>query len=142
MKELTPFKFPGTSAFDILFKNFFETETEFAPFNQIRFNYPVDIYTTEEGMNIDIACVGVDKKDLDIKIEGDILRVEYKKDSTEEDTKIDYIQKGIARRAFNMGWRISRRYDLGKLDAKLENGLLQLHMPITAESKPKKVTIK
>jgi HSP20 family protein len=93
-------------------------------------------------MNIDIACVGVDKKDLDIKIEGDILRVEYKKDSTEEDTKIDYIQKGIARRAFNMGWRISRRYDLGKLDAKLENGLLQLHMPITTESKPKKVTIK
>ena len=93
-------------------------------------------------MNIDIACVGVDKKDLDIKIEGDILRVEYKKDSNEEDTKLDYIQKGIARRAFNMGWRISRRYDLSKLDAKLENGLLQLHMPITAESKPKKVTIK
>jgi len=142
MKELATFKFPGTSPFDILFKNFFESEADFAPFNQIRFNYPVDIYTTEDGMNIDIACVGVDKKDLDIKIEGDTLRVEYKKESTEEESKIDYIQKGIARRAFNMGWRISRRYDLSKLDAKLENGLLQLHMPITAESKPKKVTIK
>ena len=142
MKELATFKSPGTSAFDILFKNFFESEVDFAPFNQIRFNYPVDIYTTDEGMNIDIACVGVDKKDLDIKIEGDTLRVEYKKESTEEESKIDYIQKGIARRAFNMGWRISRRYDLSKLDAKLENGLLQLHMPITAESKPKKVTIK
>ena len=142
MKELTTFRLPTTSPFDILFKNFFESDADFAPFNQIRFNYPVDIYTTEDGMNIDIACVGVDKKDLDIKIEGDILRVEYKKDSNEEDTKLDYIQKGIARRAVNMGWRISRRYDLSKLDAKLENGLLQLHMPITAESKPKKVTIK
>ena len=142
MKQLTTFKSPSTSTFDILFKNFFESEVDFAPFNQIRFNYPVDIYTTENGMKIDVACLGVDKKDLDIKIEGDILRVEYKKETSEDDQKIDYVQKGIARRAFNMGWRISRRYDLGKLDAKLENGLLQLHMPVTAENKTKKVTIK
>ncbi len=141
MRELPTLAFPGTSAFDILFKNFFESESDFAPFNQIRFNYPVDIYTTDDGLNIDIACVGVDKKDLDIKIEGDILRVEYKKDLPEDDLKMIFVQKGIARRAFNMGWRISRRHDLSKLVAKLENGLLQLHMPITTECKPKKVAI-
>lgn len=138
MGTLTPF---GTSPFDILFRNFFDNEGEFAPFNQIRVNHPVDIYEDDNGLCIDIACVGLTKKDIDLTIEGDILRVEYKKVTT-KDTVVNYIQKNIAKRAFNFGWRISRRFDLTKLDAKLQNGLLHLHAPYADDSKPKAVTIK
>ena len=81
------------------------------------------------------------KKDIDLTIEGDILRVEYKKTTT-KDSVVNYIQKNIAKRAFNFGWRISRRFDLTKLDAKLQNGLLHLHAPYADDSKPKAVTIK
>ena len=138
MGTLTTF---GTSPFDILFRNFFDNEGEFAPFNQIRVNHPVDIYEDDNGLCIDIACVGLTKKDIDLTIEGDILRVEYKKVTT-KDTVVNYIQKNIAKRAFNFGWRISRRFDLTKLDAKLQNGLLHLHAPYADDSKPKAVTIK
>ena len=138
MGTLTPF---GTSPFDILFRNFFDNEGEFAPFNQIRVNHPVDIYEDDNGLCIDIACVGLTKKDIDLTIEGDILRVEYKKTTT-KDSVVNYIQKNIAKRAFNFGWRISRRFDLTKLDAKLQNGLLHLHAPYADDSKPKAVTIK
>ena len=78
MGTLTQF---GTSPFDILFRNFFDQEGEYEPFNQIRVNHPVDIYEANDGLNIDIACVGLTKKDIDLTIEGDILRVEYKKDT-------------------------------------------------------------
>jgi len=135
--QLTPF---GTSPFDILFRDFFKADEEFAPFNQIRVNHPVDIYEFNDGLNIDIACVGLTKKDIDLTIEGDILRVEYKKDS--KSTSAEYIQRNIAKRAFNFGWRISRRFDLGQLNAKLSNGLLHLFAPIAEESKTKSVTIK
>ena len=138
MGTLTPF---GTSPFDILFRNFFDNEGEFAPFNQIRVNHPVDIYEDDNGLCIDIACVGLTKKDIDLTIEGDILRVEYKKVTT-KDSVVNYIQKNIAKRAFNFGWRISRRFDLTKLDAKLQNGLLHLHAPYADDSKPKAVIIK
>ena len=138
MGTLTPF---GTSPFDILFRNFFDNEGEFAPFNQIRVNHPVDIYEDDNGLCIDIACVGLTKKDIDLTIEGDILRVEYKKVTT-KDSVVNYIQKNIAKRAFNFGWRISRGFDLTKLDAKLQNGLLHLHAPYADDSKPKAVTIK
>jgi len=137
MTQLTHF---GTSPFDILFRNFFETDGDYAPFNQIKVNHPVDIYEGKEGLNIDIACVGLSKKDIDLTIEGDILRVEYKKDSGSNEN--EYIQRNIAKRAFNFGWRISRRFDLGQLEAKLQNGLLHLYAPLTEESKPKTVTIK
>ena len=41
-----------------------------------------------------------------------------------------------------MGWRISRKFDLSKLEAKLTNGLLQLFVPTGEDCKPKTVTIK
>ena len=137
MGNLTPF---GTSPFDILFKDFFKSDGDFTPFNTIKVNHPVDIYEANEGLNIDIACVGLTKKDIDLTIEGDILRVEYKKDHGS--TEAEYIQRNIAKRAFKFGWRISRRYDLGQLQAKLENGLLHLFAPLAEESKPKAITIK
>jgi len=137
MGTLTTF---GTSPFDILFRNFFEQEGEFAPFNQIRVNHPVDIYESDKGLNIDIACVGLTKKDINLTIEGDILKVEYKKSNKENE--LNYIQRNIAKRSFNFGWRISRKFDLSNLDAKLQNGLLQLHAPYSEDSKPKSVTIK
>ena len=137
MTQLTPF---GTSPFDILFRDFFKTDGDYAPFNQIKVNHPVDIYEANDGLNIDIACVGLTKKDIDLTIEGDILRIEYKKDKGSNEA--EYIQRNIAKRAFNFGWRISRRFDLGQLQAKLQNGLLHLFAPLTEDSKPKTVTIK
>ena len=130
----------GTSPFDILFRDFYKSEADFAPFNQIRVNHPVDIYEAKDGLNIDIACVGLTKKDIDLTIEGDILRVEYKKEKGVDSA--EYIQRNIAKRSFNFGWRISRRFELGKLEAKLQNGLLHLYAPLAEDSKPKAVTIK
>ena len=135
--QLTQF---GTSPFDILFKDFFKSGEQYEPFNQIKVNHPVDIYEANEGLNIDIACVGLTKKDIDLTIEGDILRVEYKKDNGSNES--EYIQRNIAKRAFNFGWRISRRFDLGQLEAKLTNGLLHLYAPLADDAKPKTVTIK
>ena len=137
MGNLTHF---GTSPFDILFNDFFKSDADYQFADATKINHPVDIYEANQGLNIDIACVGLTKKDIDLTIEGDILRVEYKKDDTSNTN--EYIQRNIAKRAFNFGWRISRRFDLTQLEAKLENGLLALHVPLAEESKPKTITIK
>ena len=137
MGNLTPF---GLSPFDILIKDFFNTDTEFRPAHQTKINHPVDIYEADDGLNIDIACVGLTKKDIEITVEGDILKVEYNRDKSKNDET--YVHRNIAKRSFNLGWRISRRFDLSKLNAKLELGLLQLSAPLTEDNKPKTVTIK
>ena len=137
MGNLQPF---GLSPFDILIKDFFNSDTEFRPAHQTKINHPVDIYEANDGLNIDIACVGLTKKDIEITVEGDILKVEYNKDKSKNDET--YVHRNIAKRSFNLGWRISRRFDLSKLNAKLELGLLQLSAPLTEDNKPKTVTIK
>ena len=101
MGNLTHF---GTSPFDILFKDFFKSNEDYQFADATKINHPVDIYEANNGLNIDIACVGLTKKDIDLTIEGDILRVEYKKDN--DSKHAEYIQRNIAKRAFNFGWRI------------------------------------
>ena len=68
-------------------------------------NYPVDIYTTDNGIQFDIAAVGKEKKDIEIITEGETLRIKYTKGVDEHR---EYIHKGIAKRAFDFAWKISK----------------------------------
>ena len=138
----TPF---GTRLFptDLLFKNFFDQASTFETNLDKKINHPVDIMYTEEALIFEIAAVGLNKKDIDLSTEdGTTLKVSYTKPNIESnDSNKDageYIHKGIAKRSFDLGWKISPKFDLTKIDAKMENGLLTISVPITPESKPKK----
>ena len=124
---------------DLLFRNFFETDSFFKSYAETKPNYPVDIYATEEGLNFDVAVVGLEKKDIKIEADGNLLKVSHEKDSSLDDT--NYIHKGIARRAFNLGWKVSPKYDLKKIEATLNNGLLSILVPIEPEAKPVEIKI-
>ena len=129
------------SPFDILVKNFFNAEEQFqTPTNRI-INHPVDVYEDEDGLYFDIACTGLSKKQIDIKVEDDILRVSYTKKDDKEDKDLHIYHSGITKRSFNIGWKIARRFELSKIDASMKDGLLKLFIPLTPESKPKKVSI-
>ena len=62
--------------FDIVWKNFFDVNSNFNTINQ-KINYPVDIYETENGLCFELAAVGLEKLDIDIQVDGDTLRVSH-----------------------------------------------------------------
>ena len=129
------------SPFDILVKNFFQSEEQFQTPNNKTINHPVDIYEDENGIYFDIACTGLNKKQIDVNVENDILKVSYKKESTTLVDKHVHFS-GIAKRSFDLGWKIARRFDLSKIEASMKDGLLKLFIPLTPENKPKSVSIK
>ena len=131
-----------TDPFDVLFKNFFNNDSFFAPALETKISHPVDIYETKEGLHFEIACTGLSKEDVNINIEGDILRVTYEKDRENEIDVTNYIHKGIARRSFNLGYKISSRFDLQNGDAQMDNGLLLISIPFAEQAKPKALAIK
>ena len=131
------------SPFDILVRNFFQQEEEFTTPNNRILNHPVDIYEDKDGLYFDIACTGLTKKQIELKVEDDVLRVSYtKKDGKDEDEDRHNYHSGIAKRSFNLGWKIARRFDLSKIEASMKDGLLKLFIPLTPENKPKTVSIK
>lgn len=116
--------------FDLLWRDLFDTQSHFSAITQ-KVSHPVDIYETQDGIRFEVAAVGIDKDDVSIIVEGDQLRITYVRPNTPQETPI---YRGIKKSSFNLTWKISTKFDLGKLDASLDKGLLILTIPV-AEGK-------
>lgn len=129
----------GIDPFDIVWKNFFDANSTFNTFES-KINYPVDILETENGLRFELAVVGLSESDLDIQVDGETLRISYNKPETEEIKS--YLQRGIAKRSFDLAWKIASKFDLTQLSAFLDKGLLIVDIPYAAEKAPRKIEIK
>ena len=135
--------------FDLLVRNFLNNDGNYTPVEKnLKLTHPLDIYQDTKGLTFEIACTGIDKNDLEILIEGQTLRVNYEKqrdvleDEEEELSKKEYIYKGIAKRSFNLGWKIDPKFDLNKAIPSFENGLLEITIPYLAGKGVKTLKIK
>ena len=125
--------------FDILVRNFFQDAGAYRPLAESKLPHPVDIYERDNGLGLDIACTGISKDDIQILVEGNIIRVNY--DKPKEDDLGEYIHRGIAKRSFNLGWKIDSQFNLGKATAEFKNGLLQVIIPFAKGSEPRTLKI-
>jgi HSP20 family molecular chaperone IbpA len=124
--------------FDIVWKNFMSSNSNYNTINE-KINYPVDIYETDNGLCFELAVVGLDKEDLEILVEGDTLRVTH---DGKQDQERNYIARGIARRSFDLAWKVASKFELSKLTAKIDKGLLIIDIPYSESKAPKKINIK
>tara|TARA_Y100001972_G_scaffold36787_1_gene45318 strand:+ start:45 stop:467 length:423 start_codon:yes stop_codon:yes gene_type:complete len=132
------------SPLDVLVKNFFDNDSVFNKPDNRSVKHPIDIYEDDNGLTFEVACTGLDKSDIDITIEGDVLKVAYdrEKEVSLPGNNKQFYHSGIKKSSFNFGWKIARRFELAKADAKMENGLLVIIVPFANESKPKSIKIK
>ena len=131
--------------FDLLWKSFFDTNAVFKPVREKVVNHPCDIQETDNGLRIEVAAVGLDKVDIDIIVDSETLRIAYRKSEDEKEKEQDeyrYLHRSIKKASFDIAWKISSKYELANLEAKLAKGLLTLDIPFAKENKPKKIAIK
>jgi molecular chaperone IbpA len=133
----------GVDPFDLLWKNLFDQNSSFSTLGE-KISYPVDIIETENGVVFELAVVGLGYEDIDIEVSNDVLRIKYAKANDGDQPVVNYIHKGIARRSFDLAWKISSKLDLSALEATLDRGLLRIEIPMleVQENAPKKIEIK
>jgi|TARA_B110000967_G_C18860759_1_gene549796 HSP20 family protein len=129
------------SPFDILFRNHFNADSTFQPASNTKQSHPLNIFFDDEGLHFEVACTGLTKKDVILDIEGDILKISYKKPE-DEDFHEGTIHRGLSKKSFDLRYKIAPKFDLSKTDAVLENGLLDIFIPLAEEAKPKSIKIK
>jgi HSP20 family protein len=133
------------SPFDLLFRDFFKSELDFQPAIGAKYSHPIDIFENKHGLHFDVACTGLTKNDIEINIEGDILKISYNKPKDEACCEVDdckYIYRGIAKRSFNLGYKVASKFNLSESSAEMKDGLLRISVPFAEESKPKALKIK
>jgi len=127
--------------FDIVWKSFLDQNSTFNTMQE-KINYPVDIYEVENGLRFELAVVGLNQEDLDILVEGDTLRITHDRKVIDGVQERSYIQRGIARRSFDLAYKVAMKFDLNQLTATMDKGLLIIDIPVSEERAPKKIEIK
>ena len=112
------------NSMDVFLKNYYDTKVDYTSVNDSKINYPLDIIQSDSGLLIQIACVGADLDDISITTALDTLRIKY--DKPKLDDSYNYVFKSIAQRSFDLGYKVSAKYDLNRIEAKLSKGLLSI----------------
>jgi HSP20 family molecular chaperone IbpA len=99
-----------------------------------------DIYETEDALTVVMEIPGVEKKDVDINLENDVLRVEARIDFGKyEGLEPLYTEYNVGH--FARAFTLSRKIDQQQIGAQLEEGVLRLTLRKAAEAKPRRVAI-
>ena len=141
--------FQERNPFDILVRNFLQKTHNYQTLAESKLPQPVDIYEVENGLGLDIACTGIPKEDIEILIEGNIIKINYNKPKDDcqcapdcDCSQMEYIHRGIAKRSFNLGWKVDPKFELSKAIPSFQNGLLTIMVPLKEGKGIKTLTIK
>ncbi|MDX1699577.1 MAG: Hsp20/alpha crystallin family protein [Melioribacteraceae bacterium] len=100
----------------------------------------VDIYETNDDYYLVANMPGVQREDVKVKIDDGDLILMGRVDFIDEMQK-KYLMKEIDSSNYYRKFKLSESIDEGKIDAKLENGRLYVHLPKVERVKPKNIEI-
>ena len=107
-----------------------------------RFYVPyTDVYETDEALTLVMEMPGIDRKDVDVSLENETLRVEGRVDfSKYEGMEPLYTEYNIG--PYTRSFALSSKVDQGQIRAELQDGVLTLTLPKAAEARPRRIEIK
>ena len=93
---------------------------------------PINILETEDKFEVEIAAPGLTKDDFTIKVTNDnLLTVSVKQEERKEekDKKGRYLRKEFSYSQFQQNLILPDNVDKDKIEAKVTNGVLDIHIP-------------
>jgi HSP20 family protein len=106
-----------------------------------RFYVPyTDVYETDDALTLVMEMPGVDRKDIDVSLENDVLRVQGNIDfSKYERMEPVYTEYNVGH--YMRSFALSSKVDQQQISAQLEDGVLTLKLPKAAEARPRRIAI-
>lgn len=106
----------------------------------------VNILNYDDYSEIRIAVPGINKNEIDINFENNILKIEAKKEIQDNpENKSQFIIKEFDYSNFKVEYKISEKVDINNINANMENGILFIQLPLKKElvlEKNKNIEIK
>ena len=119
---------------------FWNGENELAKFNS---NPAVNIKENDKSFDLELAAPGLDKKDFNIEVNDNVLTVSFESKQENEVSEDNYTRREFGYRSFKRSFTLPETVNADKIQAKYENGVLNLNVPKKPEAQPEPVrTIK
>ncbi len=102
----------------------------------------VDIREEKDKYIIEAELPGLTEKDVEVKVENNVLTISSKKEETKEESKKGYIRKERKSFSFTRSFSLPENTDVDKITAHFKNGILNIEVPKAPESQPKIIEVK
>jgi HSP20 family protein len=89
-----------------------------------------------------MALPGVDPKEVDLKLQGNMLTISAESKASREAKDVDYLYREISYGTFKRTLTLPEGVDAEKMNAEFNNGLLEITAPVAAAALPRRVEIK
>jgi len=101
----------------------------------------IDIEEGKETINVKAEMPGIDEKDLDVKIENNVLILSGEKKEEKKEEKKNYIFSERKYGSFYRSITLPEGIDREKVKATFKKGVLQIEIPKKEVSEPKKIAV-
>ena len=122
--------------------NKFLSETPFVRKFKEEWSPSVDISQTKDKIVVKAELPGLDAKDVNVSISGDLLTIkgEKKKEAEEKDEHHHYMERYYG--SFERSFQLPVNVKTDKIEATFDKGVLKVTLPKTEEAKKKEIEIK
>jgi HSP20 family protein len=122
------------NSFDRLFDGIFEDRTANVP--------AVDVRETETSWHMDVDLPGLTEKDVEVKLDNNLLTISSRKEEKQEEKKNGYLLRERRASSFCRSFVLPDEADREKIDASFSNGVLSLNFPKLPAAQPKTIEVK
>jgi HSP20 family protein len=102
------------------------------------FRPALDVIENEDSVTVRINVPGIDAKDIDIQVEGDMLTISGEKTAPEGER---FLYRERRTGAFKRSLRLAETLDTDQIEATYTNGVLSLVLPKRPETQPKRIKV-
>ncbi|MBN1347738.1 MAG: Hsp20/alpha crystallin family protein [Phycisphaerae bacterium] len=102
----------------------------------------VNVSETEDDVKVEAELPGIDPKDVDIRLTGDVLTISGRTEQEQKDEKKNYHYHERRYGQFQRSIRLPNTVDPDKVDAAFKNGLLTVTVAKRTDVRPKRIQVK
>src|SRR5438034_6636529 len=107
------------------------TTSSFAP--------AVDVYEDDHNLTLKIEVPGIDEKDIDIRVENNVLTVTGERKFEKEEKEENYRRVERHYGSFTRSFTLPNTVDAENINADYDRGVLKVQLAKKAEAKPKQI---
>jgi HSP20 family protein len=105
------------------------------------FNPPVDVYEDEHNVTLKLEVPGIDEKDIDVRIENNLLTVHGERKFEKDEKEENYRRVERSYGSFTRTFTLPNTVDPEQVSADYDKGVLKIKLAKRAEAKPKQIKV-
>ncbi|MDQ3916655.1 MAG: Hsp20/alpha crystallin family protein [Actinomycetota bacterium] len=131
----------GRSEFDDIVSRFFGSDPSAPVWPAGGYSVPTDVFHTEDRLVIRMDLPGVDPEEVEVSVQENSLLINGRRKFPFEADKVRFARRGTLYGDFTQRVQLGKGLDVEEINARFDNGVLEVTIPYAADVQPRKIAI-